>query len=388
MMNELNKNNSSLMFDTSALTIKDLSDDEFYSETTSKLSDILKNEFRGIPSKQQIKKTVDGLNFACPFCGDSATDTRKKRAHFIMRGKWAGNFKCFNCGKFMKIHNFFKTFDVPMSLSAVTYINNHTDEMLKTFKSNSSSAEITSEILDKQSVIQYSVHRTFIKQYLNLVEIDKNNNLSIPGYNYLVNRCQFNFNNFLYDPKGQYIIILNTIDNDKVFGIQIRDITGKRKAKYLTLSLSKIHSKILKDDIQIPENVEILSTVFNIFNIDIYRPVLVTEGPFDAFLLPNCIATSGASKSIGIELPFWYVYDSDKTGNEHAMKMLSEGYNVFMWEKLKKDLNLPNKNPYVKYHNTKWDINDVIKWCRDNNYTQKIYWSKYFSNNMLDGLDI
>ena len=131
----------------------------------------------------------------------------------------------------------------------------------------------------------------------------------------------------------------------------------------------------------------ILSTVFNIFNIDIYRPVLVTEGPFDAFLLPNCIATSGASKSIGIDLPFWFVYDSDKTGNEHAMKMLQEGYNVFMWEKLKKDLGLPDKNPYSS-NKLKWDINDVIKWCRDNNYKQTIYWSKYFSNDMLDGLDI
>lgn len=153
------------------------------------------------------------------------------------------------------------------------------------------------------------------------------------------------------------------------------------------MSLSKIHHKILKDNIEIPVNVEALSTVFNIFNIDIYRPVLVTEGPFDAFLLPNCIATSGASKSIGIDLPFWFVYDSDKTGNEHAMKMLQEGYNVFMWEKLKKDLGLPDKNPYSS-NKLKWDINDVIKWCRDNNYKQTIYWSKYFSNDMLDGLDI
>ena len=374
--------NSNNIFDTSSLTIKKMSDDDFYMETTSKLQEILQHEFRGIPYKQQIKKTIDGLNFACPFCGDSATDIRKKRAHFILKGNWAGNFKCFNCGKFMKIHNFFKSFDVPMSLSAITYVNEHVTNIPSY---NTNSTEITSEVLDKTAVIQYSVKKDYIKKYLNLLEINDVN--AKPGYLYLVNRCQFNFNNFLYDPKGQYIVILNLVDNDKVFGIQIRDITGKKKAKYLTMSLSKIHHKILKDNIEIPVNVEALSTVFNIFNIDIYRPVLVTEGPFDAFLLPNCIATSGASKSIGIDLPFWFVYDSDKTGNEHAMKMLQEGYNVFMWEKLKKDLGLPDKNPYSS-NKLKWDINDVIKWCRDNNYKQTIYWSKYFSNDMLDGLDI
>ena len=67
--------------------------------------------------------------------------------------------------------------------------------------------------------------------------------------------------------------------------------------------------------------------------------------------------------------------------------MLNNGYHVFMWEKIKSDLNLPDKNPYSKNKN-KWDINDLIIWCRDNNYTQKIYWSKYFTNNILDGLDI
>ncbi len=282
----------------------------------------------------------------------------------------------------MKITNFFKTFETPISLSGLTYINNHYNKDKVKFNSN----EITSEILDKSTVINYAVSRDFLKQYLNLVEIDKVNPLAYPGYVYLINRCQYDFNKFLYDPKGKYIIILNLID-DKIFGIQIRDITGKKKAKYLTLSLQKIHSKILKDEIIIPENIESLSTVFNIFNIDIYKPILVTEGPFDSFLLPNCIATAGASKSIGIDIPLWYVYDSDKTGNEHALKKLNEGYNVFLWNKFKNDLNIPEKNPYSKNKN-KWDINDVIKWCRDNNYKNKIYWSKYFTNNILDGLDI
>ena len=48
--------NSNNIFDTSSLTIKKMSDDDFYMETTSKLQEILQHEFRGNPYKQQIKK--------------------------------------------------------------------------------------------------------------------------------------------------------------------------------------------------------------------------------------------------------------------------------------------------------------------------------------------
>ena len=40
-------------------------------------------------------------------------------------------------------------------------------------------------------------------------------------------------------------------------------------------------------------------------------------------------------------------------------------------EKLKKDLGLPKENPYSTKNKYKWDINDVIKWCRDNNYSKR-----------------
>lgn len=372
-------NNS--IFDTSQITIREMTDDEFYDEAIYKLEEILKHEFKGKPQKQKVKKTTNGLNFACPFCGDSATDDKKKRAHFIMRGKWAGSFKCFNCGKYMKISNFFKEYKTPLTLSALTYVTNHTTDVSTQLKNKN---EITSDILDKESIEKYAVSRDELKQKFGLYEINWKD--TYPAYQYLINRCQYNFKYFLYDPLNAYIVILNLIDDDKVFGFQVRDLTGKRKEKYKTMSLTNLH-KGLKDGIEVPETVNSLSTVFNIFNINVYRPVLVTEGPFDAFLLPNCIAMSGANKSIGVELPFWYVYDSDKTGNEQAIKKLQAGYNVFMWEKLKKDIGLPEQNPYSKNKN-KWDINDVIKWCRDNGYKEKIFWSKYFSNDMLDGLDI
>lgn len=371
------------IFDTSSIQIKPISDSDFKLELEDKVSDILKTAFKNEPIKQNVHRESAGYNFACPFCGDSATDPKKKRGHIILKGKWSGHYKCFNCGKFMKIPEFFKAFKTPLTLSALTYAHNQTNYI---YNYSVNTDEVTSDILNKENILKYTVPLDVFSEKLGLIKINKNERICYPAHLYLLSRCQYNYDNFLYDPAGRYIVILNLI-NDNVLGCQIRDITGKKDIRYKTLTLSSIHKNILKDDVEVPENIDSLSTIFNIFNVNIYKPVLVTEGPFDAFLLPNCIATSGANKTIPINLPFYYVYDSDKTGNEHALEKLKEGYNVFMWSKLKQDLKLPEHNPYSN-NKFKWDINDVIIWCRDNNYKQQIYWSKYFSNDKLDGLDI
>ena len=54
-------NNS--IFDTSQITIREMSDDEFYDEAIYKLEEILKHEFKGKPQKQKVKKTKKVLFF-------------------------------------------------------------------------------------------------------------------------------------------------------------------------------------------------------------------------------------------------------------------------------------------------------------------------------------
>ena len=375
----MNDNNNivNTLFDTSSLEIKNLTEKEFSEENQRLLTNILQHVFKNEPLKQSIKQTPVGYNFACPFCRDSATNPRKKRGNLIIRGQWAGTYKCFNCGKTLKISNFFKEFNENISLSYINYMSNNIKSTYS--DTNYMQSNIISDIFNTEEIMKYAVDREKLKSMFNFMEIEDNVN-AYAGYNYLIKRCQYNFNNFLYDSHG-YIIILNLIKG-KVIGFQTRDITGKRpkEYRYQTFNTKRIYKDIFKSDIEIPANVNSLSTVFNIFNIDMNMPILVTEGPFDAFLLPNCIATSGATKSLGVDFPLWYVYDSDKTGEEKAMEKLKEGNNVFMWKKLKEDLNLPYKK--------KWDINDVIIWCKENKHYERIYWSKYFSNNALDGLDI
>jgi hypothetical protein len=149
--------------------------------------------------------------------------------------------------------------------------------------------------------------------------------------------------------------------------------------RFLTFNLERIYKKFMRSSLVVPPELNTLSMLFDIYQINVYKPVIVTEGPMDAFLLPNAVATAGANKQIPVELPFWYMYDSDKTGMKHALEKLQAGQKVFLWGKLKQQLGLPPRD--------KWDVNDVVLWCRQqygNDY--RLNWYDYFSDNPLDML--
>lgn len=377
--------------DTSSLTTTDVSDKEFYDGITDKLQNILNHEFPGNYEKQRIRTSPAGLNFACPFCHDSASDNHKKRGYFILNGRWAGRFKCFNCGESMKIQKFFSDFNTNLTLSDVNYIKNTFETT--TYDSSKIGNQLTSNIVSKDEALQWAIDRDVVKSAFGLSDIDK---IKTPlAWNYLTNRCQYkNFERFLYSEKYQQVLILNLVDN-KVLGMQLRNIGANKLggAKYLTMTIEKMRASILGDNTPVPDVVSKLSCVFNIFCVDFAHtyntPVLVTEGPFDAFLLPNCIALSGASKNFNMQFPFWYVFDDDQTGSEHAIEKLRAGYNVFMWKKFKTEYGIPDINPYISNGNKrKWDVTDIMKYVRDYNVSKKLLWSPYFTNSMLNGLNI
>jgi hypothetical protein len=375
----VNENQISINIDTNSLTAAPANIDDCRQLLSNELQPILNKVFYDNAYKQKIYQKKDSINFACPFCRDSASSSTKKRAHLILSGRFAGYFKCFNCGTSMKFNKFFNEFDKVLPLNVVNGIkqieNSSNNQALSYGYQNTN---LTSEVINSEECKQYAITRDTLKVLLQLQEISP---ISTPeAHKYLTNRCQTDMTKFLYNAEYKQIFILNMIDYSLILGIQMRDISGKAAVKYKTLTCSKIHKLVLQDNVNVPEQVEQLSMVFNIFNVNVYQPVIVTEGAFDAYLLPNCIATSGANKNFGVELPFWYLYDSDPTGNEHAIKMLRSGYKVFLWKKFKKDFGLPNKK--------KWDVTDVYCWLKSNNKYPKINWRLYFSESPLDGLNI
>lgn len=349
-------------------------DSQFLEEIQFKTQSIVRARFRESFQKQQVKTDANGLVIACPYCGDSATQAYKKRGHILLKGKWAGNYKCFNCGAFVPITKFMDDFKETLSLSGIKYVQDHRQE-IQTL--NSSSNEITADVFRKQLALEYGINREYFRNMFSLLEIENTPACAV-AYNYLVGRAQFSFRHFLYDRNTNYILILNLCD-DKIIGLQMRSLAKDcpKDKRFLTFTLEKIYKRFMRSTLTIPPELDTLSTLFGIYAVNVYKPVIVTEGPMDSFLLPNSVATAGANKHIPVELPFWYMYDSDKTGKQHAIEKLQAGQKVFLWGKFKQAIGLPRRD--------KWDVNDVVIWCRQNKSRDfQINWLDYFSDNKLD----
>lgn len=359
------------IFNTSAITSREISDDELKGNLEISLNRILKKEFPNNLRKQYVKVKRDEFQFACPFCGDSASDSSKKRAHILLEGKFKGLFKCFNCGKSMDVRTFFKSFNIDFDMSTTDKLI----EMSETPRAKDTSIDNGIDmIVDISEVEKYGAKIEDLKNLCGFVEISSLNKNE--GYYYLVRRCQFNFSNFLYDPKDRNLIVMNRVGQDRVIGFQKRDLSGKRDAKYLSYNLASIHKDFLKDSIEVPENLNKVSLIFNLFNVNIRKNIIVTEGPMDAFLIDNAVASAGAGKTIPLNLNFYYLYDDDQTGRKHAVEQISSGHYVFLWSRLKNELSLPDRK--------KWDVNDVIVYLGN----KSPMWNNYFSNDSFDILDI
>ena len=355
-------NLSSQAFDSSShLT---MTKEEFISEITPKIQEILKKVFPGNASKQKIRVHKDRISFAAPCCGDSAHDNYKKRGNIILEGKFKNLYKCFNCGTCMSVQNFLKKYDQNISLGMADYISDKARGFAKESSSN------VSYLYDDETIDEYAIDREYFRQILNLTECNE----YCYGKTYLINRRQYNFSKFMYSKQANKLFVLNLTKSGKIFGIQVRRF-GDSNAKYKTYSLQKIHEIILKDNVTVPDDINELSMIFNILLVDYSNYVTVTEGPMDSFLIKNSIALCGAGKKV--EFPFMtrYLFDDDKPGREHAIEKIKEGYRVLMWENFKKDLGIKSGK--------KLDMNDVIMWCYDNNKVcPKI--DDYFSENELD----
>lgn len=356
-----------------SLKQEQLSPESFREELTSKVEAILIKEFKD-PIKRRVKQLRDSINFACPYCGDSATSSSKKRGHLIMQGQYSNLFKCFNCGICKSFHNFFRDFNEELSLGSLDYMNAHKLELGAS--SAKKAVQSVSLLVNKESVLSYSFSRDFLKAQWNLVEISSP--YAEKAKDYLDNRLQKAYTNFLYSPHRDSLVILNLIDNN-IIAVQFRDLSGFNRSKYMTFGLKKLHEKFMTGK-EVPEAMNEMSMLFNLFSVDISKPVIVLEGPMDSFLIKNSIASCGAFKNIKLEIDFWFLYDSDKAGKNEAVEKIQESKKVFLWEKFRKEHGMPIKK--------KWDVNDAVVWAYKNSMPPIRDWTDYFSDDPMDMLDI
>lgn len=356
-----------------------MSEDRFIDAIMPKLEDVLKRRFSDEPQKQRIKIIPhQRMQFACPFCGDSAKNERAKRGNFILEdGQFKNTFKCFNCGKFMSIREFFACFKTSLSTDEIEYI--------ATAKPSFSHVQETKDeimkniLLDADKIDAIAVDREALKNKLDLEECNVDNYAN----SYLVHRNMFKFEHFLYDRKIMGLYVLNLTSTGKIIGLQVRNLSSDASIpKYRTYGIDKIYGALLDDTdtaLTITKETNTISKTFNIMNIDISRPVVVTEGPIDSLFIDNAVASCGSTIGIPLDLPFRYLFDDDDPGRREAVKKLKDGYHVFLWSSLKKDISLPERK--------KWDVNDVVNWCVEKKMRIPDF-SKYFSNDRMDMISI
>lgn len=349
---------------------KTISKEEYVERLIYLLNGILKQRFPDIIPKQQIKIHRDRISFACPICGDSMQSSFKKRGNIILEGKHKGYYKCFNCGEFKRVDQFFKNYKIDLELDVVNYISNN----LGDFTTTSGGKYDISLLLDVKTIEGHAIDRQELKMKFGLTEVKES-----PVWSWLVRRLQFKEEKFLYSPTRDYLLILNLTPSGKIIGAQKRLFKGD--VKYITFNLSKLYELLGKEKIvgKIADEMDAISQLFGIMQLNFNQPITIFEGPFDSFLFKNSVANTGANKAFPLDLPVRYWFDDDKTGMEKTLKIIEEGKSVFLWEKLKKDMNLPYRK--------KWDLNDVVIFAKKEGKQLPLF-DHYFSNDPLDIIDI
>ena len=357
-----------------------------------KVKRILDSKFRKDSfHKRQIEHYSDRINFACPFCGDSLRDPRKKRFNIYLNSL---SCHCFNCNHHSGINSFLKQFDEELSM----------EDKIQVHEIQQSSKKFERRISNKQSSFAFqlldklAIPKSVLFNMLKLTTPYKSKECSDYLNSRSINIKQWK--HFAYKENSKELYILNINSNDRIIGMQIRQLDpNSKKSRYLTRSLSKIYSNLFKKDISvliekllksmengekyimeedgienIQANLDRLSGLFNIMNVDMNSPLTIVEGPIDSLCISNAIALQGATKLndyFDDIKNVRFLYDNDKIGKEHSLNKLKANKNVFLWSLYLKKMNIKNK---VK------DINDIIKL---NKFDREVYES-CFSNDEFD----
>lgn len=369
--------------------------------STSKIDETLKSKIRDLVSqvlraqhtdhnKKIIKEMPGRITLACPYCGDSTSDTHKKRGNLY----WDTlQFHCFNCSQHGDVYSLLKDHHINFkdrddSIRVIDYIQEHRVEV--------NDVEVLEHDVFK-TIYDLAPTRDELKSAMKWVEINPGD----PPYFYLRNRMLGNrLDNFLYSPRDRRLVVLNRAPNDKIIGLQTRALSKLKKSRYLTYDIEKIYQEMGKELNVSPDeliNLKKISTLFGVLLVDFQRDVTMFEGPIDAMFIGNSIglATAGRSTTEFDQIPtIKYMFDNDETGKKKMMEKLRNGKKIFTWDKfltetkINKDWDkfmkaLPKENR-DKYPKTIGDLNDlVIASYYTKNPAIKLI-SKYFSDSQLD----
>lgn len=348
-------------------------------ELENGIRNILGRVFAGDRLKRSIKEFPDRLNFACPYCHDSASNSYKKRGNIYLNDY---SFHCFNCGAHESVWKLFTHFGEPVPSCVVDAI---TDNNVRKRKGGARNAVI--DIDEFKLLNSIAIPRDKFARALGLVEIEADN-AGAEMYKYLTDRKipEHRFVNFLYKPLGNELYVLNLANNGKdIVGAQVRSFDPS-KPKYRSQNIESLYMLCLLTfplgglDEDVLDNINKLSLIYNAMNFDLCAgAIYVFEGGIDAFFLPNSLGQCGVKKDVP-----WldnlgnvvYFFDNDEAGKEMAARKLKNGHKAFLWGKFLSDGN---------FKCSPKDLNEFVQWCEAHDVAwANIDYAPFVGDNELD----
>jgi hypothetical protein len=344
----------------------------------TKLSDfivqVLKRRFPSISAKHEINDgDAEKLNFACPYCGDSDRDHSKKRGNIYLK---TDTFKCFNdgCLKWVPLDRFVSNFALKYSLE-IPSINKSKE--IKT---------VDSRVTRRGFLIEYLMNPKVKSGLLDFNKIIsrffllpcKDADPDSPIWKYVSSRNLNLLPTFdltcYYDSRMDKIYIFNLdIRSGKVLGLSIRRIDDSYSGpKYSIRNYSEFKKSRLVGNLEddVIDKIDAINNYFNILNINFSKPIIVLEGQFDAMFLDNALATTGVTKSKTIlgtlvtPKTGLILFDNDNAGKTESIKLLNQGYRVFLWNKIISELRKSYPNLRKEINKIK-DINNLFNFYKE-----------------------
>jgi predicted RNA-binding Zn-ribbon protein involved in translation (DUF1610 family) len=290
----------------------------------------------------KFKRVNNGTyNFRCPICGDSQKNKNKARGYiYSISGNF--NYKCHNCGINISLSNFIKRIDNELYKSYYfeKYKNKTTKKKIDTLETS-----IKNKIRKHNKTridLPYASENKKSTEYLNNRKLSPFKFYYCEKFMQWVNTKKPNFFSdkaLFYDEER---IIIPLIYENELVGIQGRSIDSSN-IKYITIMFDENAPK-----------------VYNFDNVDLNKPVYITEGPFDSEFISNAISMCGADlnvENLNLHNIVW-IYDNEQRNVEIIKRMekrIDAGESLVIWPTSinEKDINAMVESGY--------DVDELIK---------------------------
>lgn len=335
------------------------------------LKDILREMVRCEMSN--VKRTSKGFAFNCPICGEK----RQRATLMIDNSSYGFVMNCFNSGDCeladsggMSAIKFLKKYHKPYYTKWVKEcMKMHNEDAAAKEERKKRAAQEAYMVERKVPIIQPKMGKPDISNLKEFIQKNGENIqkcVSIRDHQPAIDWCKSRmipaevYMTWLYIPEDSGKLsdrIIIPFDNPKgqIYFFQARTL-GNGIPKYLNA-------------------VSTLRPIYNYYEADFDKPVMIVEGPIDSLFLENSIALLGTKYNDELLAPIkqkYFIFDNDSAGRTEAIKQLEKGEYVFLWKKFIRNF------VFVK---DKVDINNLAVLLKKELFTFEEM-KPYFTNNL------